>query len=91
MRQLIGFTRVWLEPGETVEVSFHVHADLASYTDRALRRRVDPGLIGLVIGSDAAAGGEMATVELFGPIRQVDHTREMSVPVDVRVVSAVAQ
>ena len=91
VRQLIGFTRVWLEPGETVEVSFHVHADLASYTDRALRRRVDPGLIGLVIGSDAAAGGEMATVELFGPIRQVDHTREMSVPVDVRVVSAVAQ
>jgi len=87
VRQLIGFARVWLEPGETAEVSFRVHADLTSYTDRALRRRVDPGLIGLEIATDAAGGREMATVELIGHTRQVDHTREMSVPADVRMVS----
>ena len=84
VRKLIGFTRVSLEPAEAAEVTFHVHADLAAYTDRALRRRVDSGRLTLTVDVDAAGTGQSVSVELVGETRFVDRTREMTVPVDVR-------
>jgi beta-xylosidase len=81
VRQLIGFTRVRLEPGESAEVSFRVHADLTAYTDRSLRKRVDSGRIVFAIDTDAAGARGGVEVTLTGDTRFVDHTRRMGVPV----------
>jgi len=84
VRKLIGFTRVTLKPADAAEITFHVHADLAAYTDRALRRRVDSGRLTFTVDVDAAGAGQSVSVELVGETRFVDRTREMSVPVEVR-------
>jgi beta-xylosidase len=78
VRQLTGFARVDLEPGERRTVEFAVHADLTSFTGRDLRRRVEPGEIVFTVARSAADPGAAVTVTLTGPPRVVDHTRVMT-------------
>jgi hypothetical protein len=78
VRQLVGFTRVSLEAGESAEVRFDVHADLTSFTGRDLRRRVEPGEIVLTVARSAGDPGSSARVTLTGETRFVDHTRTLS-------------
>ena len=42
-RQLIGFARVSLEPGQASDVVFTVHADRTAYTGPEFDRTVEPG------------------------------------------------
>jgi beta-xylosidase len=83
VRQLIGFTRVGLEAGETRVVEFEVHTDMTSFTGRDLRRRVEPGDITLTVARSAGDPGIAAQVTLRGEERTVDHTRTMTTPVTV--------
>jgi beta-glucosidase len=78
VRQLIGFTRVSLEAGESAEVRFDVHADLTSFTGRDLRRRVEPGEIVLTVARSAGDPGSSVRVTLTSETRFVDHTRTLS-------------
>ena len=78
VRQLTGFARVDLAPGERRTVEFAVHADLTSFTGRDLRRRVEPGEIVFTLAQSAADPGAAVTVTLTGPPRVVDHTRVMT-------------
>ena len=80
VRRLIGFTRLELAPAESRTVEFLMHADLASFTGRDLRRRVEPGHIVLTVAQSAADPGQSAHVELEGDVRIVDHTRTMHTP-----------
>jgi beta-glucosidase len=84
VRQLIGFVRVPLAPGDSAEISFDVHADLTSYTDRALRRRVEAGRVELAIDANASGGLQAAAVDVIGETRFVDHRRVMTAPATVR-------
>ena len=43
VKQLAGFARVGLAPGEGVDVRFLVHADRTAYPNRELQRVVEPG------------------------------------------------
>jgi beta-glucosidase len=83
VRQLIGFTRVDLEAGETRVVEFEVHTDMTSFTGRDLRRRVEPGDITLTVARSAGDPGIAAHATLHGDARTVDHTRTMTTPVTV--------
>jgi beta-glucosidase-like glycosyl hydrolase len=83
VRQLIGFTRVDLAPGETRTVAFEVHADLTSFTGRDLRRRVEPGRVVFTIAQSAGDSGSAVEVTLHGEARTVDHTRTTTTPVTV--------
>ncbi|MFE5125630.1 glycoside hydrolase family 3 N-terminal domain-containing protein [Streptomyces sp. NPDC056669] len=77
---LIGYARVPLRPGETAEVHFAFHADLASYPLRADGTRVvEPGALELRLASSSADSGVRHTVPLTltGPERTVDHRRRM--------------
>ena len=78
VRQLTGFARVDLAPGERRTVEFEVHADLTSFTGRDLRRRVEPGEIVFTVAQSAADPGAAVTVTLTGSPRLVDHTRVMT-------------
>ncbi len=78
VRRLVGFTRVDLDPGRSAHVEFEVHADLAAFTGRDLRRRVEPGRITLTVAQSAADPGTAADIELAGELRIVGQDRVQS-------------
>jgi beta-glucosidase len=79
VRQLIGFARVPLDPGQEADVTFTVHADRTSFIGRDLRRIVEPGALNVYVGPHA---GE---VRLTGATRTIDGDYVRTTPV---VVSA---
>jgi beta-glucosidase len=83
VRQLAGFARVRLEPGEDVMVRFRVHADRTAFTGRDLTRIVEPGDIEVLVGTSAADLPCRGTVRLVGPLRVVGHDRRLVTPVDL--------
>ncbi|WNE96425.1 glycoside hydrolase family 3 N-terminal domain-containing protein [Streptomyces luomodiensis] len=78
--RLIGYVRVPLRPGESAEVHFTFHADLASYPLGADGTRVvEPGALELRLASSSADSAVRHTVplRLTGPERTVDHRRRL--------------
>jgi beta-glucosidase len=83
VRQLAGFVRVPLEPGEAKDVRFQVHTDRVAFTGRDLTRIVEPGEIEVLAGTSAADLPLRGTVLLTGPVRQVGFDRRLVTPVEV--------
>ncbi|WP_328417370.1 glycoside hydrolase family 3 C-terminal domain-containing protein [Micromonospora sp. NBC_00389] len=77
VQRLIGYLRVPLEAGASRRIEVTVPADLLSFTGRDGRRVVEPGELELRLASSSTQPRLVATVELTGPVRQVDHTRRM--------------
>jgi beta-xylosidase len=77
VQRLVGYRKVPLDPGESVRLTVAVPADLASFTGRDGRRRVEPGALELRLSSSSATPRLTAPVELIGPVRHVDHTRAL--------------
>ncbi|MCF6475941.1 glycosyl hydrolase [Nonomuraea sp. MG754425] len=84
VRQLAGYARVRLEPGESAEVRFRVHADRTAFTGRDLRRVVEPGDVEVLAGTSAADLPCRGVLRLTGPSRHVGHDRRLVTPADVR-------
>ena len=82
--QLIGFARVPLEPGEQKRVMFRVHTDRTAFTGVDLRRIVEPGQLGLLVGGSSADLPLTGTVTLVGETREAGHGRVLTTPVDVQ-------
>jgi beta-glucosidase len=53
VRELKGFQRVLLEPGQTREVSFELHADDLAFFNRDSRREAEPGVFHAWIGGSS--------------------------------------
>jgi beta-xylosidase len=83
VRQLAGFARVALAPGEAREVHFRLHADRTAFTGRALERVVEPGDVEVYVGTSAADLPCRGTFRLTGPPRVVDHLRRLVTPVEL--------
>ena len=83
VRQLVGFTRVRLEPAEGVAIQFRVHADRTAFTGRDFRRIVEPGEHDVLVGTSAADLPCRGTVRLTGGVRVVGHDRRLVTPVEV--------
>ena len=83
VRQLVGFTRVRLEPAEGVAIQFRVHADRTAFTGRDFRRIVEPGELDVLVGTSAADLPCRGTVRLTGGVRVVGHDRRLVTPVEV--------
>jgi beta-glucosidase len=84
VRQLVGFARVPLEPGEAKDVTFHVHTDRTSFTGRDLVRIVEPGSMDVQVGTSAGDLPLQGSVTLTGPVRQVGPDRRLTTPVEVK-------
>ncbi|GGO02291.1 beta-xylosidase/alpha-l-arabinosidase [Microbispora bryophytorum] len=84
VRQLAGFARVRLEPGESARATFVVHADRTAFTGRDLRRIVEPGDVDVFVGTSASDLPCQGRVRLTGPLRHVGHDRRLVTPVEVR-------
>ena len=81
VRQLVGFARVPLEPGEARDVTFTVHADRTAFTGRAGERIVEPGDVEVHVGTSATDLPCCGTVRLTGPLRVVGPDRRLVTPV----------
>jgi len=74
--QLLGYARVALAAGESARVRFDVPVQRFGFTDRAMRKVVEPGDVQVWVASDAAAsrpGGPVPTGGIVasgdGPVR----------------------
>ena len=67
VRELRGFRRVALEPGERRTVTFRISAEQFAYTGADRRRVVEPGTIGIAVGTSSVDLPLTATVTLTGP------------------------
>ncbi|GAA3631561.1 glycoside hydrolase family 3 N-terminal domain-containing protein [Microlunatus ginsengisoli] len=54
--ELADWRAIELDPGRSTRVTFKITPDLFAYTDRELRRRIDPGAVDVIIGPNAALG-----------------------------------
>jgi len=77
VQRLIGYTRLDLAAGESMDVAIDVPADLASFTGRTGTRIVEPGVIEFRVGASSADIRVTHTVTLTGSTRAVDHTRAL--------------
>jgi beta-glucosidase len=87
VRQLTGFARVRLEPGEAAQVRFRVHADRTAYTDRDLTLVVEPGDLEVFVGTSAGDLPCAAKVRLTGAARTVGPGRRLTTPVDISPIT----
>ena len=79
--QLIAFTRVALEPGETVRVHLTVPTTRLAFSDRDLVRVVEPGEVELWVGPDCRSRETETSLTLGGTLHVVGPTdaREVAV------------
>jgi beta-glucosidase len=63
IRELRGFERVSLAPGETRTVRFRLEAKALAFYDRAKRRVVEPGMFDVTVGG-SSVGGKTAALEV---------------------------
>ncbi|MDN3024598.1 glycoside hydrolase family 3 N-terminal domain-containing protein [Streptomyces sp. S.PB5] len=81
--RLIGYQRVELAPGEAARVSFHFHTDLSAFTDRSLRRVVEPGILELRLAASSTDVRHTARLNLTGPVRVVGPDRVLRCETEV--------
>jgi beta-glucosidase len=83
VRELKGFRRISLEPGEACRVVFTLHADLLAFTGREGRRIVEPGRVDVMVGASSADIRLEGSFELAGAAREVGEDRVLETPVEV--------
>lgn len=74
-RQLVGFTRVELEPGATASVRFEVHPSRLAFYDESFDFVCEPGTFRFEVGGFAGSPAVTTTIHLAGelePYRQRD-------------------
>jgi beta-glucosidase-like glycosyl hydrolase len=87
VKQLAGFARVGLAPGEGVDVRFRVHADRTAYPNREFERIVEPGDVEVMVGTSAADLPCRGRVRLTGSLRLAGHDRQLVTPVELGPVA----
>lgn len=85
-RQLLGFARVDLAPGESRRVSFRVHPSRLAFFDQAMRFVVEPGRFSFALGASASDIRLEAEVDLAGPV--VEHRQREVVATSCAVAPA---
>jgi beta-glucosidase len=82
-QQLIGFTRLSIEPGRTRSVRFSVHPSRLAFYDPRMRFVVEPGSFRFMVGASSADLRAEATVDLAGDL--VEYRQREIVAMHVRV------
>ncbi len=59
VKELKGFSRVHLEPGQTRTVQFAVTPDRLSFLNEEMRRVVEPGTFTIMVGGSSAADKQL--------------------------------
>jgi beta-glucosidase len=87
-RQLVGFTRVGLDPGETKRVRFTLHPSRLGFFDESMRRVTEPGAFEFAVGASSVDLRASARVELTGARLEYPLTQLRPTEVAVSVAEA---
>jgi beta-glucosidase len=82
-RNLVGFTRVPIEPGDTRRVTFTVDPSRLAFYDEAMRFVVEPGTFTFSVGASSVDVRATATVELIGDVAEYRQREIRATTVDV--------
>jgi beta-glucosidase-like glycosyl hydrolase len=83
--QLLGYARVELEPGQEARVTFRVPTQRLAFSDRRMRRVVEPGAVELWVGPSCAERETEAALAITGPVHLVSLDDERLVAVEVEL------
>jgi beta-glucosidase len=79
--QLLGYTRVTLDPGKSTTVAFTVPTQRFAFSDRSMTRVVEPGDVEVWVGSHASASAVAVAEEATnGAIRNERATARRELP-----------
>ena len=81
VKELKGFTRVALAPGQTSRLTFALAASHLGLYDRAMAFVVEPGTIEVAVGSSSEDIRATGTFEIIGPVTDVSGLQVFSTPV----------
>jgi beta-glucosidase len=82
VRELVGFKRIHLEPGETRTLTFELATDQFGFYDREMRYAIHPGLVTISSATSSVDVSGSVDVELVGPV-VVDPQRTFFCTVEV--------
>jgi len=83
VRELVGYTRLELDAGETKRVTFRLHADRTSFTGRGGERVVEPGSFTVAVGHSSADLPLSERFRITGETRKIEGERVMTTDVDI--------
>ncbi|MCX7813326.1 MAG: glycoside hydrolase family 3 C-terminal domain-containing protein [Pseudothermotoga sp.] len=83
VKELKGFVRVHLEPGEEKTVTFKIDTDVLAYYNRYMELVVEPGVYRFMVGSSSNDIKFTAQAELVGEERRVPTYRKFFSEVEV--------
>lgn len=78
VKQLLGYARAELAPGDSTTVTFEVHTDRLSFTGVDYRRIVEPGAIDLWVGPSSADLPLAGEITLTGELRVISGERVLT-------------
>ncbi|WAH35259.1 glycoside hydrolase family 3 N-terminal domain-containing protein [Alicyclobacillus dauci] len=81
MKELLGYIRICLEPGETKLVTFALHAHQVGFYNREMQYVVEPGVIEVKIGSASDDIRLEGHFTLCGDVTNAEATKIFSTPV----------
>jgi len=84
VKELKGYQRVTLEPGETKQIMFHLPVDQLAFYDIDLNLTLEPGKIFVMLGCSSEDIRLTGDFEIFGEEKILVKERVFVCPVDVR-------
>ncbi|MCO6452755.1 MAG: glycoside hydrolase family 3 C-terminal domain-containing protein [Caldilineales bacterium] len=75
LKELKGFHRLTLQPGETRTITFELAVDQIAFLDREMRWVVEPGTIQVMVGTSSVDLPQAAKFEITGETSVVDDGR----------------
>ncbi len=83
VKELKGFKRVTLQPGETRKITFHLPVNQLAYYDQALDLVIEPGQILVMVGSASDDIRLQADFTVTGAGKMAVNERVFTCPVDI--------
>jgi beta-glucosidase len=84
VKELKGFKRIELEPGETCSVVFDLSVDQLAFYDQDMHLVVEPGTIQVMVGSSSEDIRLSGSFEIIGSQKRCVPVRVFTCPVEVR-------
>ncbi len=84
VKELKGFSRIALSPGETKTITFRLPVDLLAFYDNDLNLVVEPGKIQIMVGSSSEDIRLFDEFQIIGDEKTIISDRLFYCPVDVR-------
>jgi beta-glucosidase len=83
VKQLKGFQRIALKPGERRRVTFHLDVSQLAFYDRDMRFVVEPGRVEVLVGSSSEDIRLTGSFEITGEQRPLHRSEVVPTRVDV--------